>query len=106
MITVDELRAALARHADGAEHWRHCGSRCAADILEGLPAPDALTAAVHIVEQQGLALGRLRAAARDHGLCSCGDFGGPRPLGGGREYHYSGCDYDPALRAAIEEVAS
>lgn len=68
------------------------------------PAPDALREAAHIVEQQGLALGRLREAARDHGLCSCADFGGPRPLGGGREYHYSGCDYDPALRAALEEA--
>jgi len=36
-------------------------------------------------------------AARDHGICTCE----PRPIGGGREYHYIGCDNDPVLRAAL-----
>ena len=44
----------------------------------------------------------LREVAIEHGLCSCDVFGGPRPLGNGRDYHYVGCDYDPALRAALE----
>jgi hypothetical protein len=42
----------------------------------------------------------LREAAKEHGLCSC--EGGPRPIGGGKDYHYIGCDYDPILRAALE----
>lgn len=67
-------------------HDRTEKQRCAkCNAMNAQPAPDPL-----------------RKAALEHGLCSCADFGGPRPLGNGQEYHYVGCDYDPILRAALE----
>ena len=49
------------------------------------------------------ALERVAAASADHGVCSCAamtDGEGPRPIGGGRFYHYQGCDHDEELLAA------
>jgi hypothetical protein len=58
-----------------------------------MPDPDAIEA--------------LLLAAADHGVCSCAAMTGgegPRPIGGGRFYHYTGCDDDPVLRKAIDVV--
>jgi len=33
VVTVDELRAALAEHGATGDHWQHCGRRCAGDIV-------------------------------------------------------------------------
>ena len=46
-------------------------------------------------------------AAQDHGICSCAAMTngeGPRPIGGGRFYHYQGCDDDVPLRSALDAI--
>lgn len=78
--------------------------------LAAIKARDALSACLFDSEKDRrvllAALRDLLEALEGHGVCSCAgivpDQGGPRPIGGGRFYHYTGCDDDPILRAAIE----
>jgi hypothetical protein len=100
--SVRPWRYGHAASIEGA-HWDIYAGDDIEGWLVGMVTTEADAALIVGAVNDQSAPDALRAAAQEHGLCSCDVFGGPRPLGNGQEYHYVGCDYDPALRAALEQ---
>ncbi len=78
--------------------------RDARDIVAGLRSDKDFTSFLVTAERERIA--PLVEAARQHVACICkGLVGeGPRPLGGGRVYHYTGCCADSDIAEALAEM--
>ena len=111
-----DLGEVLAWTVSETPDGRYVCRMCDADVTQNDPHDDDCEAqrlrewsytamsALRAGPEPGSKSAKLLAAAREHGLCSCDPFGGPRPLGNGQDYHYVGCDHDPELRAAIKAI--
>lgn len=96
-MNLATLQAAVAAMTEPGEPWQWTWREVS------FYAPEEATLILTLVHAAPDLL-RLAVAAMEHGWCSCAGITGgegPRPIGGGRFYHYQGCDYDEELLAAL-----